>query len=309
MTTEAGQGWLQLHYEVPEAHADTISQLFDEAGALAVTLSDLADQPIYEPPLGEAPLWPDTRVTGLFPEHCDIPAIIDLVESRLTGAADYHWHCDGLADRPWERAWLDDFKPLQCGRRLWICPGDMPPPDPQAINILLDPGLAFGSGTHPTTRLCLEWLDQHDLRGQQLIDYGCGSGILAIAAGRLSAKRIHAVDIDPQAHQATRDNAAKNAVDEKISLYYPDDLPALQADGLIANILANPLIELMPHFATRLRPQGWLVLSGILCEQAEAVCTALEPFFETAQKREKDGWVMLATRRLTSDTPGPVNRP
>ncbi len=297
--TEAG--WLQLHYEVPAKDADEVSQLFEQAGALAVSLSDLADEPIYEPPLGEAPLWPDTRVSGLFPHNCDIPAIVSKVATALDNPAGDRWHTETVVDRAWERVWLEDFKPIKCGQRLWICPGDSPPPEADAINILLDPGLAFGSGTHPTTRLCLEWLDSHDVSGQQLIDYGCGSGILAIAAARLSAAHIRAVDIDPQAHQATLDNASRNDVGEQISLYYPEGLPQQPADVLIANILANPLIELMPHFSKLVKEQGWLVLSGILSGQAETVTTALENFFLPPIKHELDDWVILTSQRRHND--------
>ena len=212
----------------------------------------------------------------------------DLPECRLTA----------LEERDWVRAWLDHFHPMRFGRRLWICPSCQTPPDPEAVNIRLDPGLAFGTGAHPSTALCLEWLDSADLRGQTLLDYGCGSGILAIAAAKLGAQRVWAVDIDPQALMASDDNAAENEVEDRIELADPSELPAtLTVDILIANILAGVLIRLAPELARRVKPGGRLALAGILEAHADAVHAVFNRDFIFGSRRQREDWVLLEGRR------------
>lgn len=291
--------WLQLHIDTRSGDADMANAALEEAGALAVTLSDPADVPIYEPPLGEAPLWPDTRVTGLFQaDGIDTDELVMRIQAALRALGPLQIRVETLADQDWERAWMRDFKPMRFGQKLWICPGDTPPPEPDANNILLDPGLAFGSGTHPTTGLCLEWLDEAWCAGgilgdAEVIDYGCGSGILAVAAAKLGARHVWAVDIDPQALTATAANAERNGVADRITTCLPKQLPAMEADILIANILANPLKDLAPHFRGLVRPGGKLVLSGILEDQIESVWQAYGESFERDGFRIRAEWARI----------------
>ena len=199
-----------------------------------------------------------------------------------------------LEDRDWAREWLKDFKPMRFGTRLWICPTAYTPPEPDAVNLSLDPGLAFGTGTHATTALCLEWLDGHDLRDRLVVDYGCGSGILAIAAARLGAREVWAVDNDPQALVASRDNAARNGVMDRLHICLPPAFPALQADVLLANILAGPLVSLAQLFAACLRPGGRLVLSGILKTQEPDIRRAYQADFAELEVASKDDWIRVS---------------
>jgi ribosomal protein L11 methyltransferase len=289
--------WLQIRLEVPDPLLDAVTVACETAGALAVTVEDAADDPVYEPLPGEVRTWPHNRVCVLFDARFD-PDPLHAELSGLLDGAPTGWRVESLADRDWERAWLDDFRPMRFGRRLWVCPTNREPPDPAAVNLRLDPGLAFGTGTHPTTALCLEWLDGHP-PATTLLDYGCGSGILAIAALLLGAGRAWAADLDPQALTATRDNAGRNGVSDRIECVLPDMLPdALACDLLLANILAGPLTELAPTLAGRVRPGGALVLSGILPEQATDVAAAYRPWFGALERVERDGWVRLDGRRL-----------
>ncbi len=292
--------WLQLIFETDEKHAPALAELLSEEGAVAVTLEDDADQPLYEPPPGATPLWQATRVVALFEADHDIPATVAAVTTAWAPSELPAWRLEQLEDRDWSREWMDTYKPMRFGDRLWIVPSWTEAPDPAAVNILLDPGLAFGTGTHPTTRLCLEWLDRHPTTQQQVIDYGCGSGILAIAAALLGAAQVWAIDNDPQALTATRDNAGRNAVTACINTALPEALPACQSDVLIANILAGPLISLAPHFATLVRPQGAIVLSGILPDQAQQVLDAYRPWFDMAPPTGHEGWVRLEGSRKSA---------
>ena len=288
--------WLELKIDAPSTQVEQLSELLSEAGAVSVTWQDAADQPLFEPAPGQTPLWSATRVIGLFPVDTDLAGVVAHVESAL-GTSLHGWRADPLADQDWERAWMDEFKPMRFGRRLWICPSWHTPPEPQAVNILLDPGLAFGTGTHPTTALCLEWLDAQRLSDRLVIDYGCGSGILAIAAARLGAREVWAVDNDPQALQATRVNAERNAVNACIHTCFPEQLPALRADVLVANILAGPLQELAIRFGQLVRAGGTIALSGILAAQGGAVSAAYEPWFAMARPTRREDWVRLEGRR------------
>jgi len=272
-----------------------------EMGADAVSMEDAADQPLYEPDPGTTPLWSQTTVTGLF--QCDRD--IDQLCADIRDA----WHQQTpvtiseigvilVEDKDWERAWMDDFQPLKFGERLWIVPSWHDAPDPEAANLMLDPGLAFGTGTHPTTALCLEWLDGQDVQGKQVIDYGCGSGILGLAALLLGADHVIGVDTDPQALAASRDNARRNGVEQsRLDLYLPEDEPDTRCDVMLANILAQPLIGLASHLATLTRPGGDLVLSGILSNQAREVMAAYEPWFIMDEPEQREEWIRLTGRR------------
>jgi ribosomal protein L11 methyltransferase len=262
-----------------------------ESGALSVTLSDAADSPVLEPAPGTTPLWPEVCLTALFPGDRAPDEIVALL-SRALGAPLPPHGFEPVADRAWEREWMKDFKPTRFGSRLWVCPHGQLPPAGEATVVWLDPGLAFGTGTHPTTALCLEWLDSAALHALDVIDYGCGSGILAIAAAKLGAGKVTAVDIDPQALSATRDNALRNGVSDRIVTRTPAE-PLDPADVLLANILSEPLIALAERFASLVRPGGRLVLSGILVSQAEAVTVAYRPWFDIAPFATRDSWVCL----------------
>ncbi len=294
--------WLQLQIPADPDTADQLEDLLLEMGADAVTMEDAADDPIFEPDPGTTPLWGETRVTGLF----DASRNGEELRSAIRSA----WHQRTQQDLPgieiilvddkdWERAWMDEFHPLKYGERLWIVPSWHAAPDPDAANLLLDPGLAFGTGTHPTTALCLEWLDGIDVEGMKVIDYGCGSGILALAALLLGASQAIGVDTDPQALEASRDNAQRNQISEgRLELYRPGDEPDTQADVLLANILASPLITLAPQLAQKVRPGGHVVLSGILSWQARDVMSAYEPWFVMDEPEQREEWIRLTGRRI-----------
>ncbi|ALG67558.1 50S ribosomal protein L11 methyltransferase [Beggiatoa leptomitoformis] len=286
--------WLQLLINTPAEQVDAISDSLTELGALSVTWQDAADEPVYEPPLNTTPIWQTTRIVALFEEDTDPESLLLQLHAILPTDISLSYELQRLADQEWTRVWMSDFHPMCFGQRLWICPSWTPPPNPDAINILLDPGLAFGTGTHATTALCLEWLDQQgDLTGKTVIDYGCGSGILAIAAAKLGACENWAVDIDPQALLATRDNAAQNGVAATIHTCLPEAFSPLQADILLANILANPLVSLASTFAKFVKSGAPIVLSGILQEQAEMVKTAYAVYFDQLSITEKAGWVRI----------------
>lgn len=285
--------WRQLAATVEESQAESVSDWFMGQGALSVGFDDAGDQPLFEPPPGETPLWQRTKVTALFEGDVDGEAIA-LVARRQFGERILDWDSVVIEDQVWERAWMEHFKPMQFGQRLWICPTGYEPPDPTAVNVILDPGLAFGTGTHPTTALCLEWLEGLDLAGQTLLDYGCGSGILAVAALKLGADSAHGIDIDPQALTASQDNAQKNGVEGMLTLGFPDDAGLLAADVVVANILAGPLVELAGEILARLKPGGQLALSGILAEQASTVKAAYEAEVEFSPVRQREDWAILS---------------
>jgi ribosomal protein L11 methyltransferase len=289
--------WLQVHLSSERATIEAVEDALLHCGAVSVTLEDSADNPILEPGVGETPLWDTVKVTGLF----ELPADQVLLSAHFLAlqpdfsAADLHW--ESVEDQAWERAWMDHFEPIQCGQRLWICPSWREPPDPTAVNLRLDPGLAFGSGTHPTTFLCLQWLDGIDLSGKTVIDYGCGSGILGIAALLLGAARVIAVDNDPQALIATLDNLERNDLDaSRLAAYLPDEAPTTCADILVANILASPLISLAPRLAALTADSGQLCLSGLTREQAPQVMAAY-PGFAFDPVAAQDEWVRLTARK------------
>ncbi len=282
--------WRQLSFTLPQHLADEISDRLDQLGAQAVTFAEGGDEELFEPPPGETPLWQQTRATALFELDTDTHALAGRLQAEFPELRD--WLHETLEDQPWERAWLEHFQPLNFGR-LWVCPSGQTPPDPAAVCLTLDPGLAFGTGTHPTTALCLEWLADTPLTGKTVIDYGCGSGILAIAALLLGAERAIACDIDPQALIATRENARKNRVADRLHCCDPDEVPDEPADLVIANILAGPLVELAPRLTALTRSGGRLVLSGVLESQLEAVEQAYRDHFDFDTPAVLEGWGRL----------------
>ena len=285
--------WLQLHLTVDKSRAPLIEGLFEDLGAIAVTLGDAGDEPMLEPGPGETPLWQATRVTGLFEAHTDVDGLRSAVDQALAADASLGLRIERLEDRDWQRAWLDRFGPMRFGDRLWIRPTGSAVPQSDAVVIELDPGLAFGTGTHPTTALCLEWLDAQALGGKTLIDFGCGSGILAIAALKLGARHVIAVDHDPQAVLATRGNAARNRVDDRIEVLHSGDFGQGQADFVIANILANVLIDLSDRIGGLVVRGGRLALSGILDTQADDVAAAYAGAVCFGIPKKREGWVLL----------------
>ncbi|HAZ4882501.1 TPA: 50S ribosomal protein L11 methyltransferase, partial [Escherichia coli] len=233
--------WIQLKLNTTGANAEDLSDALMEAGAVSITFQDTHDTPVFEPLPGETRLWGDTDVIGLFDAETDMNDVVAILENHPLLGAGFAHKIEQLEDKDWEREWMDNFHPMRFGERLWICPSWRDVPDENAVNVMLDPGLAFGTGTHPTTSLCLQWLDSLDLTGKTVIDFGCGSGILAIAALKLGAAKAIGIDIDPQAIQASRDNAERNGVSDRLELYLPKDQPEeMKADVVVANILAGP---------------------------------------------------------------------
>jgi ribosomal protein L11 methyltransferase len=268
------------------------SQLWD-FGAVSVTVSDGEDKPLFEPGPGETPLWSNLEVCGLFEQNVDP----ELIRSRLESSGWQVLHCEKLDDRIWEREWLSRFHPMSFGSRLWVCPTGQVVSDPDAIVLSLDPGLAFGTGTHSTTRLCLEWLDANEMRGKRVIDYGSGSGVLGIAALLLGAEKVLAVDHDPQALRATRDNAGRNKVESRLETCRPGEIDFAQADVVIANILAQPLIDLSELLLSLLKDKGDLLLSGIMDSQQAWVESAYEDNVTFIDQRHHDGWLCLQAKK------------
>jgi len=300
--------WLQLKARIAPEQAETLEELLLAEGATAITLQDAHDDPVFEPERGSTPLWHETVLTGLYDDLEGVDAMLDRVRQAWAVESPEEpcpeIEVELLADRDWEREWMEDFQPLQMGQRLWIVPSWHAPPEPGAVNLHLDPGLAFGTGTHPTTALCLAWLDglavSEALDGQAVLDVGTGSGILAIAALRLGAARAVGTDIDPQALTASRDNAERNEVAEAaLRLCYPEQLDDAEAFPIVvANILAGPLVELAPMIAGHVAPGGRLALSGILEAQAEAVLEAYrEQGLVMDEPACREGWVRLTGRR------------
>jgi len=287
--------FLQLTYDIGGSDPVPFEDELIELGATSVTLEDAADDPVLEPAPGETPLWPTVRLHALFPAEADADTIADAIALKFPLAP--RPRAASVEDKAWEREWLRDFHPMHFGRRLWVCPGGQPAGDPDAVRIELDPGLAFGTGTHPTTAMCLEWLDGRDLRGRSVVDYGCGSGILAIAALKLGASSAHAVDIDPQALIATRENAARNGIGPELTVTSEPTLPSASADVLVANILAGPLVDLAPRLAAAVRAGGEIAVSGVLAGQVDAVTAAYQPWFDITFTATRDGWGLIGGQR------------
>lgn len=285
--------WIQLKINANEENAEQIGDLLSGNGAQAVTFLDTKDNPLYEPKIGEVTLWPDTTVVGLFDAETNMQQVISRISQAKVLETEFVYKLDQLEDKDWEREWMDNFKPMQFGDRLWICPSWCDIPDKKAVNIMLDPGLAFGTGTHPTTALCLQWLDKQDMAGKTVVDFGCGSGILGIAALLLGAEKVIAIDIDPQALIATQENAKRNGVADRIEVFLPSEQPSLEADLVIANILAGPLRELQSIITSFAKPGGHLILSGILDTQAEELNQLYQKDFAMVAPTISEQWSRL----------------
>jgi ribosomal protein L11 methyltransferase len=307
--------WLQLFADTSNDNATAIEDALLNAGAVSVTFKEHIPQgnvekPILEPALGETPLWDHTRIVGLFDADINTDSIDWLLSQQLSeetspqqeqagntsDSLQLRW--EQLEDKDWEREWMQNYHPIQCADKLWICPSWIAPPAPEAINILLDPGLAFGTGTHPTTFLCLQWLAEQQLDNQQVIDFGCGSGILGVAALLLGAKQATGIDIDPQALLATKDNLQRNKLDaDRFDVYLPEQCPQQTTHVMLANILAGPLVALADELIQLIEPNGKICLSGILHHQADTVMDAYSDHITFDPVMQKEEWVRLTGYR------------
>lgn len=299
--------WLQLFLDTNPDQLEAAEQALLDAGALSITLLDAADQALLEPAPGEIPLWNSIRLAGLFDANSDMTLVSTQLQNSLQLDTLPGLSIQPLEDRNWTRAWMDNFKPMQFGTDLWICPDGFTPPEPEAVNLKLDPGLAFGTGTHATTALCLEWLEKNRPSNMEVIDFGCGSGVLAIAALLLGAKHVWAIDNDPQALIACNDNAMKNHVEQALTVLasasIADTIPKPSSgkgiDLLLANILAGPLINLASQLATFIRPGGRIVLSGILESQLPEITQEYRAWFQLQPATIRENWVCLEGTRLS----------
>ena len=290
--------WIQLRVTTTEEKAEQVSDMLMGWGAQAVSFLDAYDTPIYEPMPGEVIYWTNTVVVGLFDAEHPMDKVVNQLKQVSFFKGEPNFKLEQLEDKDWEREWMDNFHPIKFGKRLWVCPSWRDIPDPTAVNVMLDPGLAFGTGTHPTTALCMQWLDATIKPEQSVVDFGCGSGILGIAALKLGAKRVIGVDIDPQAIEASLANAKRNNVEGQIELYLPKDQPKdFQADVVVANILAGPLAELKNVISAYVKPGGLLALSGILESQAQSVIAAYSDEFSFDPIAVQDEWVRLSARK------------
>ncbi len=303
--------WIEVSLTLHSDQQEAVEAVLEEIGALSVTLLDADadtsnEQAILEPGVGETPVWSLLVLSALFEAEVDRSGLLHVLGELLPELEPDQVVFREVADQDWTRVWMDQFKPMQFGRRLWIYPWNIEPPtqtdatgrsSEACVIVRLDPGMAFGTGTHPTTALCLEWLDQAELNGKSLIDYGCGSGVLAIAAALLGAKPVIAIDNDPQAIDASRDNAERNGVADAISLYLPKSDPGGLVDVLVANILAGPLAQLASLFAARIKPGGALALSGILLGQQDELLECYAEWFEGLAFSVREDWVRIDGRR------------
>ncbi len=285
--------WQQLSVTTQKSSVEALSDLISELGAVSVTYLDAEDHPVYEPKPGETLIWDQTRIVGLFSLDCDL----DLIQSVICKQFNYiplqNWQIERLKEQIWERAWMDHYQPMKFGNKLWVCPTEQEINEPGSTCLTLDPGLAFGTGTHPTTAMCLEWLAEQPVNQLDIIDYGCGSGILAIAGLLLGARHAYGIDIDPQAITATQANAEKNKVSAKLDCLLPDGKINFQADIVVANILAKPLVSLAPEIIALIKPGGRLVLSGILNEQTDSVLQSYQSEIEFNPPMIDGDWVRL----------------
>ncbi|MGF1903700.1 50S ribosomal protein L11 methyltransferase [Aliivibrio salmonicida] len=288
--------WIQVKLNATSENAELISDmLVEETGALSVTFLDAKDTPIFEPLPGETRLWGETDIVALYDAETDMDLVITQLKASTVLDDNFAYKVEQLEDKDWEREWMDNFHPMKFGERLWICPSWREIPEPDAINVMLDPGLAFGTGTHATTALCLEWLESIDLTGKTVIDFGCGSGILAIAAIKLGAAKVVGIDIDPQAITASKDNATRNGVADQLELFLPQDQPEnLVADVVVANILAAPLRELSSIITAHVKPGGALAMSGVLDTQANNVASYYSDNFTLDVIAEQQEWCRIS---------------
>lgn len=299
--------WQQLHIQCEKSQTELAEALLLEHNAISISLDDAGDQPLFEPLPGESPLWDDVVITALFSDDINLEEISQDIAQQITATRVWQSQLD---DKDWEREWMKHYQPIECANNLWIIPKWLTPPNPNATNILMDPGLAFGTGYHATTRLCIDWLTEQDLSDKVVIDYGCGSGILAIVALKLGAKQVYAVDIDPQAVLATNQNAKRNDVENALQAFLPQEFEKflaqnpLQADMITANILAKPLIQFAPYFASLLKTSGKIVLAGLIENQVADVKNAYQPFFDmdndfTFTNHEERHWHRLSGKKTT----------
>ncbi|MBL8299880.1 MAG: 50S ribosomal protein L11 methyltransferase [Rhodanobacteraceae bacterium] len=293
--------WIELSLTIHSDQQERIELALEDLGALSVTLLDAEDHPIFEPGPGETPVWPTIKLAALFDIAVDRPGLVHALTDLVPDIAPDQIGFRDVADADWVRAWMDTFQPMQFGQRLWIYPWTIDPPQEadDAVVVRLDPGLAFGTGTHPTTALCLEWLDSLPLQGLGVLDYGCGSGVLAIAALKLGAAHVIGVDLDPQALQASRDNAERNGVANQLELQLPQDHALAPQDVLVANILAGPLAELAPLFAGACKPGAPFALSGILAGQQDELLVRYAEWFDDLAVTQREDWVRISGKRRT----------
>ena len=295
--------FLELSLTVRAEQQPSVEDALEELGALSITLRDADaetpdEQAIFEPGVGELPLWPTITLNALFDADADRRGLTEALGDLLPWLEPAQLAFAEVEDQDWERAWMDQFQPMPFGRRLWIYPWNIEPPaDENLVVVRLDPGLAFGSGTHPTTALCLEWLDSLDLAGKSVTDFGCGSGILAIAALKLGAASAVGVDNDPQALTASIDNAERNAVADRLAVFLPEDFDGAPADVFVANILAGPLGELAPTFAAAAKPGAPFAISGILDGQQDELLTRYGEWFDDLRVDKREDWVRISGRR------------
>ncbi|RIY33117.1 50S ribosomal protein L11 methyltransferase [Psittacicella hinzii] len=292
---------IKLHNQ-NDKYAEKVGGLLDGLGSISTTFMDNQDDPVFEPELNKIELWPNTNVISLFEPEVDAQDIVNRLKKFLK-VEELDYLIEDIEDQDWVRAWMDQFHPMQFGERLWICPSNQTVEAEDAVVVDLDPGLAFGTGTHPTTRMCLQYLDHLALKGELqdkvIIDYGCGSGILAIAAVKLGAKMAYCVDIDPQAIEATISNAENNQVLGKIKTYLVDDFAKenVTADITLANILAGPLVELAPTLSSLTKQNGDLALSGILDIKEQDIVSAYSPTFEILDVLHDEEWIRVTGRK------------
>ncbi|GMR06323.1 MAG: 50S ribosomal protein L11 methyltransferase [Gammaproteobacteria bacterium] len=294
--------WLKITFAVKKDQLNFVTERLEFAGAQSVTIEDAGDHPLFDLLDGELPVWKNSLATGLFPAEQGLDAIIAGLTENFAPEKLPECRVESLPDQDWERCWMDRFQPIQYGSDLWVCPTWHNVPDTDATNVMLDPGLAFGSGSHETTRLCMKWLAKQQVSGKKVIDFGCGSGILAIASLKLGAVSALGVDIDPQALFASSSNAEINNVSEKLKLVLPGQQPENSSGDIVfANILAGTLIDLKSHLLEMRAPQGVLVLSGILSEQETLIVNAFEP--GNILQVEKDGdWLLITVKEKPSNS-------
>ncbi|NOU22306.1 MAG: 50S ribosomal protein L11 methyltransferase [Methyloglobulus sp.] len=287
--------WHQISVITSEDTAPKVADYFSDLGAVSVTYMDAEDEPVYEPAIGETKIWTQTRVIALYELTADPANIRSQTLKHFQPEVLKYWEFEVIQDQAWERAWMEHYHPMKFADKLWVCPTGQEQREENTVCLILDPGLAFGTGTHPTTALCLEWLASHDLTGKTVVDYGCGSGILAVAALLMGAKMAYAVDIDPQAITATESNALKNKVQDKIVCCLSEQFKVahIKADVVLANILAKPLVDMADLIAGLVAAKGLLVLSGILAEQANSVIDAYQAFLPLNKLVQQEDWVRL----------------
>lgn len=286
--------WVQIRFAVNSEYVEDISDLLVEIGSQSVTFTaNDKDEAIFELFPGDIKYWQTSTVVGLFDAATEMQHIVDILKDQDMFQGQFNCKIEQVEDKDWEREWMDNFHPIKFGERLWVCPSWREIPEPDACNVILDPGLAFGTGTHATTALCMEWLEQMDLSGKTVLDFGCGSGILAIAALKLGAKRAIGIDIDPKAIIASQENAERNEVADKIEWYLPEDAPEFETDVILANILAGPLKELKQVICGYGHTGTELALSGILAEQSDDVLNAYKDLANMNPATQQDEWVRL----------------